>query len=264
METSEKIIEDLCWGDIFKTHNVVDYCIGFIVLIVVLRGINILFDYKVLNIYVHVIKALVYGVLVIMLCVYFSKDVENIDKINIFTGFTFVFSVIEVTDNLSTIVVDIFGQGHISRKIKKAYKEKDENTFNIVKSILDDLYITLKPGKISSEIKKYIKQLGKIYDETNFNFRSVDKIVSEDNNHEWTVNRALWDIWTDRDIQNIHWKIKNETDGIISPKLTLSIDDCRRLQGKIDVVRELHVTYINNKDKLIKEKEKSDIANQEN
>ena len=70
-----------------------------------------------------------------MLCVYFSKDVENIDKINIFTGFTFVFSVIEVTDNLSTIVVDIFGQGHISRKIKKAYKEKDENTFNIVKSI---------------------------------------------------------------------------------------------------------------------------------
>lgn len=57
---------------------------------------------------------------------------------------------------------------------------------------------------------------------------------------------------------------KNETDGIISPKLTLSIDDCRRLQGKIDVVRELHVTYINNKDKLIKEKEKSDIANQEN
>lgn len=33
---------------------------------------------------------------------------------------------------------------------------------------------------------------------------------------------------------------------------------------KIDVVRELHVTYINNKDKLIKEKEKSDIANQEN
>ena len=35
METSEKIIEDLCWGDIFKTHNVVDYCIGFIVLIVV-------------------------------------------------------------------------------------------------------------------------------------------------------------------------------------------------------------------------------------
>lgn len=92
-----------------------------------------MFDYKVLNIYVHVIKALVYGVLVIMLCVYFSKDVENIDKINIFTGFTFVFSVIEVTDNLSTIVVDIFGQGHISRKIKKAYKEKDENTFNIVK-----------------------------------------------------------------------------------------------------------------------------------
>lgn len=264
METSEKIIEDLCWGDIFKTHNVVDYCIGFIVLIVVLRGINILFDYKVLNIYVHVIKALVYGVLVIMLCVYFSKDVENIDKINIFTGFTFVFSVIEVTDNLSTMVVDIFGQGHISRKIKKAYKEKDENTFNIVKSILDDLYITLKPGKVSSETKKYIKQLGKIYDETNFNFRSVDKIVSEDNNHEWPVNRALWDIWTDRDIQNIHWKIKNETDGIISPKLTLSIDDCMRLQGKIDVVRELHVTYINNKDKLIKEKEKSDIANQEN
>lgn len=124
METSEKIIEDLCWGDIFKTRNVVDYCIGFIVLIVVLRGINILFDYKVLNIYVHVIKALVYGVLVIMLCVYFSKDVENIDKINIFTGFTFVFSVIEVTDNLSTMVDDIFGQGHISRKIKKHIKKK--------------------------------------------------------------------------------------------------------------------------------------------
>ena len=45
METSEKIIEDLCWGDIFKTHNVVDYCIGFIVLIVVLRGINISVSY---------------------------------------------------------------------------------------------------------------------------------------------------------------------------------------------------------------------------
>ena len=264
METSEKIIEDLCWSDIFKTQNVVDYCIGFIVLIVVFRVISILFDYKVFNIYIHFIKALVYGILVIMLCVYFSKDVEYINKINIFTGFTFVLSVIEVTDNLSAILVYIFGQGLISRKIRKLYKEKDENTFNIVKSILDDLYITLKPGKVSIETKKYIKQLGKIYDETNFNFISVDKIVSEDNNHEWPVNRALWDIWTDRDIRNINWKIKNETDGIISHKITLSIDDCSRIQGKIDVLRRLHDTYISNKNKYIKEKEKIDIANQDN
>ena len=79
--------------------------------------------------FIHLVKVLAYGILVIMLYIYFYKDINNIHKINIFTGFTFIFSVIETTDNLFAIFIDILGKGIINKLIKliKPYKKNDEN-----------------------------------------------------------------------------------------------------------------------------------------
>lgn len=261
MQTSEKVIEDLLWSDLFKTQNVLDYCKTFIIIIVLLRIIIILFDIKAPNIYIHFIKAFAYGILVIMLAVYFCKDTNNINEINIFTGFTFLFSAIEVTDNLTSILVDIFGKGYISRKLKKASKEKDEKNFFITKNILSSIDTVLKPGRVSSRIKKYIRQLGDIYKETYFCFWNVDKIINQEHDRIYPVEDALLDIWLDSCIQNIYWKIEKENDGIINSKIIISSDDCERIRKKIEYVSSLHGTYIQNKNKLLLEKEKLDIVN---
>ena len=129
MEKSPKLIEELLWNDVFKSQTVLDYCKFFVILIFILQIINILFDFKISNMFIHLVKVLAYGILVIMLYIYFYKDINNIDKINIFTGFTFIFSVIETTDNLFAIFIDILGKGIINKLIKliKPYKKNDEN-----------------------------------------------------------------------------------------------------------------------------------------
>lgn len=132
MEKSTKVIEELLWNDVFKSQTVLDYCKFFVILIFILQIINILFDFKISNMFIHLVKVLAYGILVIMLYIYFYKDINNIDKINIFTGFTFIFSVIETTDNLFAIFIDILGKGIINKLIKlikliKPYKKNDEN-----------------------------------------------------------------------------------------------------------------------------------------
>ena len=129
MEKSPKVIEELLWSDVFKSQTVLDYCKFFVILIFILQIINILFDFKISNMFIHLVKVLAYGILVIMLYIYFYKDINNIDKINIFTGFTFIFSVIETTDNLFAIFIDILGKGIINKLIKliKPYKKNDEN-----------------------------------------------------------------------------------------------------------------------------------------
>lgn len=126
MEKSTKVIEELLWNDVFKSQTVLDYCKFFVILIFILQIINILFDFKISNMFIHLVKVLAYGILVIMLYIYFYKDINNIDKINIFTGFTFIFSVIETTDNLFAIFIDILGKGIINKLIKP-YKKNDEN-----------------------------------------------------------------------------------------------------------------------------------------
>ncbi len=115
MEKSTKVIEELLWNDVFKSQTVLDYCKFFVILIFILQIINILFDFKISNMFIHLVKVLAYGILVIMLYIYFYKDINNIDKINIFTGFTFIFSVIETTDNLFAIFIDILGKGIINK-----------------------------------------------------------------------------------------------------------------------------------------------------
>ena len=131
-EKSTKVIEELLWKDVLKRQTVLDYCKIFVILNIILQIINILFDFKISNMFIHLVKVLAYGILVIMLYIYFYKDINNIDKINIFTGFTFIFSVIETTDNLFAIFIDILGKGIINKLIKlikliKPYKKNDEN-----------------------------------------------------------------------------------------------------------------------------------------
>ena len=129
MEKSPTVIEEILWNYVFKSQTVLDYCKFFVILIFILQIINILFDFKISNMFIHLVKVLAYGILVIMLYIYFYKDINNIDKINIFTGFTFIFSVIETTDNLFAIFIDILGKGIINKLIKliKPYKKNDEN-----------------------------------------------------------------------------------------------------------------------------------------
>ena len=206
-------IDNLKWGDVFQ-QNVIEYCLGFAIFIIAVRIVKVLFDFIEFDLFVHLIKMIVYLILVVMLSCYFYRYHNRMQEINIFTGFTYIFGVIEVADNFSAMIVDMFGQGLLSRKFSKKENEREENMFMDIVNILYDLKNDIKPGRVKTRSKMCIRQLDDIYSNTYFYFDKIDKIIKNDNEENASVNDALRDLWSDDIICDIRRKINNQNRGI--------------------------------------------------
>lgn len=103
----QKIIEDFLWIDIFK-NDILSVTLPVVVMIIVFRIVALLFKkVEKLRACVYMMKALSYGYVVIMLCVYFFRTENSLQTINVFTGFTFLFSAIEIGDNLMLSIEEV-------------------------------------------------------------------------------------------------------------------------------------------------------------
>ena len=120
-------IDNLKWGDVFKNQSVIKFCMGFVIFIIVVRIVKVLVDFINVDVFVHLIKMFVYLTLVFMISYYFYRYPNKMQEISVFTGFTYIFSVIEVADNFSAMFVDILGQGLLSRRFSKKANEREEN-----------------------------------------------------------------------------------------------------------------------------------------
>ena len=260
MQLATKVIEEVLWRDVFKNQTVIDYCKNFIIDIVVLRVISIFFEIKITESLVHFIKAFMYGVLVIMLVAYFAKDNNNIQNINIFTGFTFLFSVIEIIDNLTSILVDWVGTDLLNEKNKRTMKDKEINDFMDICMNLEQLQVLLKPGKISPQLKNAIWKLNEAKKKTHFSFYNIEKIIDEEDEQSICLKNSLYDIWMDETVQRIMEKIQNEEMGKVDSKVKITENDCKRIRKKISITIQLYMIYISNKRKLILERDKLKIV----
>lgn len=246
-------IDNLKWGDIFN-QNVIEYCLGFAIFIIAVRIVKVLFDFIEFDVFVHLIKMIVYFILVFMLSYYFYRYHNRMQEINIFTGFTYIFGVIEVADNFSAMIVDIFGQGRLSRKFSKKANERSENMFMDMVNILYDLKNDIKPGRVNTRSKKCIRQLEDIYRNTYFYFEKIDKIIKNDNEENDSVENAIRDLWCDKVICDIRCKINDQNRGILSSTIKLNESDCNKVKQKINRVIELKYLYEKSKRKVIDEK----------
>ena len=94
------MVQDFLWKDLF-TSDIIGYIAIVCAIIVLLRIVGIVFkNCEFLKGFVYFIKALIYGYVVLLLVLYFYVDKNAIEELNVFTGFTFLFSSIEVADNI--------------------------------------------------------------------------------------------------------------------------------------------------------------------
>lgn len=247
-------IDNLKWGDVFKNQSVIKFCMGFVIFIIVVRILKVLVDFINFDVFVHLIKMSVYLTLVFMISYYFYRYPNKMQEISVFTGFTYIFSVIEVADNFSAMFVDILGQGLLSRRFSKKANKREENMFMNIVNILYDLKIDIKPGRVNLRSKNCIRQLDDIYNNTFFHFEKIDNIIKNDNEENASVKDVLMDLWCDNIICRIRRKINDQNVGVLGSSIKLNQSDCNEVKQKIDRVIELKCKYEKSKSKAVNEK----------
>lgn len=84
---------------------------------------------KCAEIWVNGIKAIIYGMLVFIIVVYCKSNENAPQSINLFTGFTFLFSVVECVDNICIFFLSIIDNLHNNEEINEELFYKEEQRF---------------------------------------------------------------------------------------------------------------------------------------
>ena len=161
------MVESFLWKDIFTSD-----IIGLIVIVCAvvggLRVLGIVFkDCEFLRGYVYFIKALVYGYVVVLLAAYFIVEKNAIETLNIFTGFTFLFSSIEVADNTMLFLETWCDKKLYAKDVKKILRKQEKDLEEMI-SILSNIYDSFEPGRVKRTTKQYFKEFRKSHLKANF------------------------------------------------------------------------------------------------
>jgi len=184
------VIEDLLWSDVFSA-DIIKYTLLSVGGVAFFRIIakNKLFKHT--KAMVYLTKAMTYGFLVIMVSIYFVK-VGAVQSINVFTGFTFLFSAVEVVDNLFLMVEEWRTSSSLISESEKKLFRKELKHFNCLIRDLMNLEVSVSPGRVSRVMKKYLMDaLEKI--ET-WEFYEIDKILKSKTGEEFLFTRKLQEI----------------------------------------------------------------------
>lgn len=169
-------IEDVQWSEVFKESLI--YISKYIVfLLIILCVCSMILYAKIIKILMKIIKIIVYSTLVFMVYKYIK---ENGEDLNLFTGFTFVFSVLEIMDNLCQIMTSLFGENRFNKYSKIKYTKKSEMIFEKYFELSNKIKITLKNGKVSGKRIAELLNLKMFYEQNSNYFQLIKKILSND------------------------------------------------------------------------------------
>ena len=146
---NERVIEDLLWSDIFK-EDILRFTVPILIVILILRVLAYCEILRSTKAMVYLVKALAYGYLVILLCIYFRKE-NTLQSINVFTGFTFLFSAVEVVDNLLLSFEELKESVKLPKDFWKKQLQKEEANFMSMLSSLRQLDISIRPGRVNKD-----------------------------------------------------------------------------------------------------------------
>lgn len=236
------MVEDYLWIDLF-TSNIIGYCIFVCIVIAVLRGAGIISkDLEFLGSYVYLIKALVYVGVVLLLVSYFVVVKDAIKTLNIFTGFTFLFSSIEVIDNMM-----LFGESLCDKKLyakdEKKILRKQEKDFEEMISVLSNMHASIQPGRVKKTTKQYFKEFRKLHLKANFS--QIDLILEKSEKKE-SFSHMLAMIATD----DVTIKILRQADKKKGVAISFDKRECQRFCELLKNTIDYMITYYDEKLKL--------------
>lgn len=194
------IIEDLLWKNVFE-QPICEYIKYFVIMIVVFRILSLFRLTKQAKTMVYLIKSFSYGLFIILLFVYFRKTENSYENINVLTGFTFLFCVVEVTDNFMQLIEEIFAKRNMHVSDKKMLLQKEEKSFCDLIRLLQQIQNCIKPGKLDKDAKEQIQKLVLYTD--NISFYTIDSFIQMTIEKEYYCSELVGQIRTQEVILRI-------------------------------------------------------------
>lgn len=170
------MVQGFLWKDLF-TSDIIGYIAIVCAIIVLLRIVGIVFkNCEFLKGFVYFIKALIYGYVVLLLVLYFYVDKNAIEELNVFTGFTFLFSSIEVADNIM-LFLETWCDKKLYSKDNKRILRNQEKDFEEMVSVLSSIQNSIQPGRVKKSTEQYFQEFIKNYH--NMHFSQIDLILEK-------------------------------------------------------------------------------------
>lgn len=239
-----KFIEKYNWTELFK-GDIISFTTGFVFVIIGLHIVSILIVPKMPKAYIYFIKAIIYAILVILMGVYFNK---TNNPINVFTGFTFLFSAVEVADNIGSCLEEIFGNNVLFRNRKNLDFQNEESAFFEYIGVLENLNYSISVGKVNGRTKSYVAEVMNIFHNKTINFFSIERIIS--NSSEKRIVDNFYRLITLTSFKKIDTKNVYASQGKLSKSIFLSEDECDELKKCLEEAIELKNIYLENKNQL--------------
>lgn len=246
------IIEDLLWSDIFK-EDILSFTIPALIVILIFR---VLANWEILRqakAIVYLVKASAYGYLVILLWIYFSKE-NTLQSINVFTGFTFLFSAVEVVDNLLLSFEEWKESAKLPKDFWKKHVQKEEANFESMLNSLRQLDISIQPGRVNKATKKYLSEvLMKI---NKMSFYNIDSILQNKLGKRYCFTNAINDIRCSKMLLEITKQENKRT-----PKsLSFNKQQCEEFNNLIRDAIKYERIYYEEKERILLEKKNMDLV----
>ena len=159
-------MEVIKWSDVFG-GDVIGYIRLFCGLVITFRIISFLFQsFKQADAMIYLSKLLMHGILVIMILVCYAKSQLGIASIDVLTGFTLLFSAVEIADSFLMFIKEWFSKKvyeHFNSRNNQIDSKREENDFFEIISRLHDIQIRLHPGKVDSCMSKNITEVYEMF-----------------------------------------------------------------------------------------------------
>lgn len=236
------MVEDYLWIDLF-TSNIVGYCIFVCFVIFALRGAGIISkNLGFFGGYVYLIKALVYAGVVVLLVSYFIVVKDAIETLNIFTGFTFLFSSIEVIDNMMLFGESLCDKKLYAKDVKKILRKQEKDLEEMI-SILSNIYNSIEPGRVKKTTTQYFNEFRKLHLKTNFS--QIDLVLRK-SEEDKTCSHMIAMIATD----DVTIKILRHADKKKRTAISFDKKECQRFCDLLKNTIDYMTTYYDEKLKL--------------
>lgn len=233
-------LEIIKWIDIFG-GNIIGYIRSFCGLIITFRIMSFVFQsIKQADAMIYFSKMLMHSILVIMILVYYDRAQIGVETIDVLTGFTLLFSAVEIVDNFLMFIKESF-----SKKVYEYFYSRDnqfdskreENDFFEMISKLHDIQIRLHPGRVNSYIGKQVVEIFEMFKRTRLH--TVNLMIKHGVEKEVNFTSHMNELFNTESIRGIiAYEYHNTEQPII-----LNYYKCEELKALIEAAIECKEIY---------------------
>ena len=224
-----EVMDELTWMQ-FTGNNVIVVARRVVILMLAFKLIEIFFDEKIAKAYGHILNMCMYTFLICIFYVGFKKIDGALENLSISAGFTFIFGVMQIVDNVLS-ALQVYIKPHNFKK--RASIKREKNNFTKFHSNLQTIYLDAKPGYVQDTTVELVKEVREYT--CNNTFKDIDSVICWRNKEESLLSKTVPTLMQSKGFR----KINEGTD----VQIILNYYEAEDLKEKIDNVLKSINTY---------------------